>query len=820
MHVIFGSKTGLRERIATKKSGTMKNLLLWAMLLCVGVAQAQTGIIKGRAVQEGTSHGVAFATVTLFSSADSSFVKGDITDSTGHFELPIAASGAYILEVSSIEYKKVYRGPLVLDAPGTSLDLSEIAMVSDQKLLNEVVVKGEKPAFERQFDKTVINVSSNSLFKTSINATDVLKRSPGVRVSSAGGITLRNNITPVVLIDGKPVPMSSEELANYLNSLAQDQIESIEIIENPSVRYDGEYKGVVNIKLKRDKNLGWTGNVSAYGLRNSFNSGGAGVTANYKAKKISFFGTYWYNRNRQMYKNWGTQFVDNDERQLKSLLSVPKDNQAHSYQIGTEYALAAKHTVGLLYKGFNNTADNPNTTLTRLVNTGSENELSSVLTKNFQHPENDNRSVNASYRGEFKKKQQLSIDASYADYNSGQNQDISDYTENQLTGRLRSIADSRIKIKSGQIDYTLPVAKGRIEVGSKIAQTYSYNNLKFDTLSQGGTWVGDARRSNEFKYHEDILAGYISYTTSLGDKFNIQAGLRAENTKTNGSSASDNKAIEREYLKMLPNAKLGYQINDNSLLSLAYSRRIQRPSFYYLNPFRWYVSPFMYTEGNPFLLPTIVNTANISYSLNDMNTSLNYRKDMDIVSQIPYLDPATNITLYTRENTGNSENFSWDITYPVSITKWWKMQNYLSVYYVKQDVPYVQTVHKVRQAAFSFEGSNVLSLAKDFTFELSYYYNGKSKVFIYDVGSSYQINFAIQKSFFHGNLNAQLVVDDIFFTGNPKVSSNLENFKSRIYQTYDNRSAKLQVTYKFGKSIFRRNERRSSGADEENRARN
>lgn len=798
----------------------MKNLFLWAMLLYAGLVQAQTGIIKGKAVQEGTSNGVAFATVTLFSSADSSFIKGDITDSTGNFELPVVAAGAYILEVSSIEYKKVYRGPLVFEAPGSTLDLSNIAMVSDQKLLNEVVIKGEKPAFERQFDKTVINVSSNSLFKTSINATDVLKRSPGVRVSSSGGITLRNNITPVVLIDGKPVPMSSEELANYLNSLAQEQIESIEIIENPSARYDGEYKGVVNIKLKRDKNLGWSGNISAYGLRNSFNSGGSGVTANYKAKKISFFGTYWFNRNRLMYKNSGTQFVDNEERQLKSILSVPQDNQAHSYQIGTEYAIGSKQTIGLLYKGFHSKANNPNTTLTRLFTTGSENELSSVLTKNFQRPENDNRSVNASYRGEFKKKQQLSIDASYADYNSGQNQDISDYSGNQLTGRLRSNADSRIKIKSGQIDYTFPVAKGKIEVGSKIAQTYSYNNLKFDTLSKTGAWVDDARRSNEFKYHEDILAGYISYTTSLGSKINIQGGLRAENTETNGTSASDNKAIKRDYLKLLPNAKLGYQINDNSLLSFAYSRRIQRPSFYYLNPFRWYVSPFMYTEGNPFLMPTIINTANVSYSFNDLSTTLSYRKDLDIVSQIPYLDPPTNITLYTRENTGNSENFSWDVSYPVNVTKWWKMQNYLSVFYVKQNVPYEDIIHKVRQAAFSFDGSNVLSLSKDFTFEISYQYNGKYKSFIYDVGSSYRINFAIQKSFFHGNLNAQLVVDDIFFTGNPKISSNLENFKSRIYQTYDNRSAKLQVTYKFGKSIFRRNERRSSGADEENRARN
>ncbi|MCF0064401.1 TonB-dependent receptor [Dyadobacter chenwenxiniae] len=796
----------------------MKNLLLAILLLCSWCAMGQTGTIKGKAMQQGTVNGVPFATVTLLSSADSAFVKGDITDSTGRFELPISAVGTYILEISSIEYQKVYRGPLVFDSVNVVMDLGNVSMVTDQKLLNEVVIRGEKPAFERRFDKTIINVSSNSLFKTSINAIDVLKRSPGIRVGAGGGITLRNNVKPMVLIDGKPVPMSSEELANYLNSLMQDQIESIEIIENPSVRYDGEYKGVIDIKLKRDKNLGWSGNVSAYGIRNSFNSGGAGVTTNYKAKKVSFFGTYWYNRNRQLYKNSLTQFVENNTQQLKSFLRNPGDNQAHSYQIGTEYSIAAKQTIGVLYKGFNSTANNPNSTTTRLLNTSSQEELSSVLTKNIQLPSNHNQSVNASYRGEFGKKR-LSIDASYADYNSLQNQNITDFIQGQVATRLRSNGDTRIQIKAAQLDYTFPVGKGKVDIGSKIAHTYSHNDLKFDTLS-AGQWILDKRRSNEFKYDETILAGYLSYSTSLGKKVNLQLGLRAENTKTNGNSVRDNEVIAREYLKMLPNLKLGYQINDDALLSFAYSRRIQRPSFYDLNPFRWYVNPYMYTEGNPFLRPTIINTANIAYSFKEISSTISYRKDVSIVSQIPYLDTLTNITLYTRQNLGNLENFSWDISYAVGPAKWWKMQHYLSVYYLKQNVLYEQTIHKIRQAAFSFQGNNVFTLPKSFTFEVSYEYNGKSKDLIYNIGSYYQVSFAVQKSFLSNNLNAQLVVNDIFFTGNPRISANLENFRSRIYQTYDNRSVKLQLTYKFGKSTFRRNEKRSSGADEENRARN
>jgi ferric enterobactin receptor len=391
--------------------------------------------------------------------------------------------------------------------------------------------------------------------------------------------------------------------------------------------------------------------------------------------------------------------------------------------------------------------------------------------------------------------------------------------QEKIASRLRNNADSRIQIKSGQVDYIFPVGKGKMEIGSKITQTNSNNDLRLDTLS-ADQWTADPRRSNIFKYDETILAGYVSYSSSLSEKVNLQVGLRSENTKTNGNSVSENKVIAREYLKWLPNAQLGYQVNEDGLLSFGYSRRIQRPSFYYLNPFRWYVSPFMYTEGNPFLHATIINTANIAYSLKEISSSISYRKDGDIVSQIPYLDAVTNVTLYTRENTGDSDIFSWDLSVPVNPTKWWRMQNYLNVYYIKQDVPYVETVHKVRQVSFSLQGSNVFTLQKNLNFEVSYWYNGKSKGFIYDVGDSYQVNFAVQKSFLHNNLNVQFVLEDIFFSGNPRISANLENFKSRIYQTYDNRIIKLQLTYKYGKSTFRRNERRSSGADEEYRAKN
>jgi len=796
----------------------IRHILFLLFILEGGVVYAQSGIVRGRAIDEATQQGIAFATVALFST-DSSFVKGELTDSTGHFEISGITEGNYYLEIRSLEYKKVSKSHIEINSRFALYDSGDFLLIPDTKLLNEVIVKGEKPAFEKHFDKTIINVSSNSFFRTSANANDVLRRSPGIRVTSQGGISLRNHVSPMVLIDGKPLPMSAEELNNYLNSLMQDQIESIEIIENPSARYDGEYKGVINIKLKRDKNLGWNGNVSAYGIRNSFNSAGAGATINYKSKKLSYYGSYWYNENRYHYKNLGTQFIENEKEELRSYLSIPREKKTHSYQFGTDYVMSKTQTLGILYKGFKNAADNTSSNLTKVFGVADQKKISEVTTENIQKPVNNDQTLNASYRGEFGN-QKLSGDASYADYNSSQNQDISNFEANSPTERLRNLTESRIKIKSAQIDYLRKAGSGNVEIGIKAAQTNSYNNLLFDTLSKDNVWIGDIRRSTAFRYKENIFAGYISYAVLLGKKLNIQTGFRGENTRTNGNALNDNQTISREYFKILPNVKLGYQFNENVLLALSYSRRIERPSFYYLNPFLMYLSPYMYTEGNPFLYPTINNLAGLSFTFKDLGSNIGYRKDLDIVSQIPYLDPITNITLYTRENTGNRTNLSWDISYPVTVNRWWKLQHYFNLNYTKQDVPYLEAIHKVRQWAYSFNGSTIFIFKKSLSVELSYGYNSKSRGFIYDVGSTYQIDFALQKSILRNAVNIQLSLEDLFFTSNPKISSNVGNFKSEFYQTYDNRNLKIQLTYKFGKSVFQRREKRSSSADEENRAKN
>lgn len=777
----------------------------------------QEGIIKGKLIDSESNESVAFAAVSLISAMDSSFVKGEIADSLGNFEF-IVSYGYYMLSISSLRHKRFISVPFNIDQVHSVIEMFTLRLVPNSTVLQEAVVHGERPAFERKFDKVVINVNSATLFRASSNLKEILEKSPGVKVTIDGDILLRNNISPMVLIDGKPVPMSKEELNVFLNSLPKEQIEAIEIQENPSVRYDGEYKGVVDIKLKKDSSLGWNGNISVYGARNSLISAGGGATTNYKAKKISYFGTYRYSNNRHEFRNEGTQYLES-KQELRSLLEIPLNKKAHNYQFGVDYAASKSQALSLLIKGFNNSENNLSSSVTALTTPGSTTGYSSVATRNAQRPTNDNYTGNVSYRGDLKKGT-VNVDAAYANYHTSQSQKIENYLSDKLSEHVRSDTKTRIQIKALQLDYTLKIGNGRADLGGKVAETSSRNNLSFDTLSSHGMWLTDLRRSNRFEYNEDVLSAYLSYFQGISTSLDVQGGIRMERTNANGYSFNNNTVFERKYLKVLPSLKAAYQFTKNSLMVFSYTRRIERPSFYYLNPFVMYLSPYMYTEGNPFLLPTTNNLASLSFSHNNLSSSFNYRREFDIVSQVPYLDSATKVTLYTRENTGSKTNVSWDVSYGSAVTKWLRVQNFLNLQYLNQKFQYIGTRKNVKQLSVSLNGNGVFTLGRNYTFELSYSYNSRSKSYIYDIGSAYQINCALRKTFFDKQLDMQISFNDLLFSANPKISSHMSDFDAKFYQTYDTRSARLQVVYKFGKSAYQRKEKKSSGADEENRAKN
>jgi Outer membrane protein beta-barrel family/CarboxypepD_reg-like domain len=776
---------------------------------------AQQGTIRGKAIDNTSQKSVEFASVALLSVKDSSLVKGAMTDSSGVFELSNIKEGTYILTISSVEYQKVFRGPLMVNLQQPLLDLGQVTMMTDNRLLQEVVVSGSKPIFERKMGSIVMNLDSK-LFKTSTNAIDVLMKAPGIQVKPDGSILMRNSIIPKVLIDGKVIPMNADELKNYLNNLRPDEIESIEIINTPSAKYDSEYKGIIDIKLKRDKNLGLSGSLSSILRQHQYGAAFNNLNLIYKTSKFAYTARLGYNRNGSFYGYYANQLLNNGNT-LSTENEIPSFKNAFLAQVGVDYFLTKKQVIGVLLKAYNDNAEDFSRTNTSEITP--KGKIVSILdTRNNGLPNGKNYSANLNYDGTFEHSQ-LTIAGAYSKYKNHDEQDImvNDVESQKIRTGIKNNQNNEVEIKSLQLDYTLSSAKKKWEFGAKYANTTTTNGVRFDTLTTGNQYVFDAGRSNNFIYDEQITGGYINFSNE-SDKWSYQLGLRAEYTKTQANSITLESITNRDYLKWLPSINVNYTINENQSLAFAFTRRLRRPNFYEINPFIFYMGPYTYSVGNPYLIPSTTNSLSMTYSIKDVSFTLLGGKDEDNIDQLPFYDRNTNIISFLRKNFGDSHYGGLEIGYPQTITKWWKVQHNFNLYLNENKVAYLDRIYQATVFNYSFNGNQIFSLPKDYTLDLSYDYSSAGGDATYGWKDQGGVNIAIQKLFLSKKLNVKLGVNDIFYTNIPRAFSKLDGIVLNSYQKYATRQVRLQLTYNFGNSIYKAKQKTNSSAEEENRA--
>jgi outer membrane receptor protein involved in Fe transport len=787
--------------------------IIWLLLPMSSFAQQ--GTIRGKAIDNTSQKSVEFASVALLSVKDSSLVKGAMTDSSGVFELSNIKEGTYILTISSVEYQKVFRGPLMVNLQQPLLDLGQVTMVTDNRLLQEVVVSGSKPIFERKTGSIVMNLDSK-LFKTSTNSIDVLMKAPGIQVKPDGSILMRNSIIPKVLIDGKVIPMNADELKNYLNNLRPDEIESIEIINTPSAKYDSEYKGIIDIKLKRDKNLGLSGSLSSILRQHQYGAAFNNLNLIYKTSKFAYTARLGYNRNGSFYGYYANQLLNNGNT-LSTENEIPSFKNAFSAQVGVDYFLTKKQIIGVLLKTYNDNAEDFSRTNTSEIT--SKGKIVSILdTRNNGLPNGKNYSANLNYDGTFEHSQ-LTIAGAYSKYKNHDEQDImvNDVESQKIRTGIRNNQNNEVEIKSLQLDYTLSSAKKKWEFGMKYANTTTTNGVRFDTLTTRNQYVFDAGRSNNFIYDEQITGGYINFSNE-SDKWSYQLGLRAEYTKTQANSITLESITNRDYLKWLPSINVNYTINENQSLAFAFTRRLRRPNFYEINPFIFYMGPYTYSVGNPYLIPSTTNLLSMTYSVKDVSFTLLGGKDEDNIDQLPFYDRNTNIISFLRKNFGDSHYGGLEIGYPQTVTKWWKIQHNFNLYLNENKVAYLDRIYQATVFNYSFNGNQIFSLPKDYTLDLSYDYSSAGGDATYGWKDQGGVNIAIQKLFLSKKLNVKLGVNDIFYTNIPRAFSKLDGIVLNSYQKYATRQVRLQLTYNFGNSIYKAKQKTNSSAEEENRA--
>ena len=577
-------------------------------------------------------------------------MKIGLADKSGDFSFDHIANGKYYLMATSVGHLKVY-SPLLEIKNGETVSAGVLKLENNVKKLNEVTVAAviKKPFIERKIDRTVINVDA-SLTNAGTTALEVLEKAPGVTVDKDGNISLKGKQGVMIMMDGKPAYLSGQELANLLKNMPSSAIDQIEIMTNPSAKYDASgNSGVINIKTKKNKMKGLNGSLSASVIQSKFTRTNNSLNLNYRTGKVNIFGNYGYSY-WQGYNDLTLQrkFRNTSTKEIETIFdqsSLMNHNSTYqNLKVGMDFYANKKTTLGVVLSGYvnpgNNTGDN--TTLLKNASDRTDSILRAVST---QKRNSNNFSANFNMRHEFDTTgKEFTIDMDYLTYYQTSDQlfDNSflypDYSPIRPTSQLMGTLPATVNIYSAKTDFTFPLKKSaKLEAGLKS----SYVTTDNDALYQNKTSTGyetDEGKTNHFIYKENINAGYLNYSRQI-KKWGVQLGLRAENTNAQGhqigNSTRPDSSFTKNYINLFPTAYLSFQADKKNNFSLNYGRRIDRPAYQDLNPFYYFLDEYTYEVGNTLLQPQFTDNIELSHTFNGfLTTTVNYSKTNNAISDV------------------------------------------------------------------------------------------------------------------------------------------------------------------------------------------
>lgn len=801
------------------------------------MAQGKTGKISGL-IQTSAGKPLASVSVSLLKAKDSSLIKVAVTSKEGIYEFENIGEGIYLVSFSSVGYEKKFSSTVSLTTDANSVKLDPIQMTEAAKGLAGVTVTGKRPFIETRIDKTIVNVEA-SPSNAGATALEVLEKSPGVMVSNDGAISLRGKAGVIVMMDGKQTYLSTADLAALLKNLPASAIDQIEIMTNPSAKYDAAgNSGIINIKTKKGQAGGFNGSImvgittsfynpreSLYMMPKSQNS----INFNYRKKKINFFGNYNPNINRGRAELQINRKVLSSNKETIGYNDVETNfrfgNQNQTLKLGLDYFADKNNTFGMVVSGFVFSGHPTPNTITTISNVNHQ-PLSQMISNTDNHIQFKNFTSNLNYRHLFDTTgRELTADFDFIHYDN-----VSDMLlttdvysgSGQQTGQLtlNGHLPSDINIYSVKSDYVHPLKKGgKIEAGFK-SSFVKNDNLVGYVRWDGTNWVNDAR-SNHFIYDENINAVYINGNKQV-KKWSFQLGLRLENTIAKGYQVTNDSTFKRNFTNLFPTGFVSYALNKNNQLTLSYGRRITRPNYQDLNPFIYFLDSITYRKGNPFLMPQFTRNIELSHSFKGkLITTLNYNNTTDVLSQIVKPDPGNENILYlTSDNVAKFRNMGIAITAPFPIAKWWNANFFLNVYNNRYQGIYDTTSLDISYTSFLFNMTQTFTLKKGYTLEMSGFYRARGVDQLTINDPMYVISFAGQKQVMKGKGTVRLNLRDPFWIQRYSGKTQYGVVDSRLKNQWDNRQVTMSFTYRFGKTNQQNPppRRRNSGSqDEQNR---
>jgi iron complex outermembrane receptor protein len=656
-------------------------------------AQQVTGFAK-----DDLGKPLSGASIALKSDKDSSVVKLSISNSTGQYEFSPVAAGRYFLTISHVGFVPRNSAPFETTPDGV-VRAPEMTLSHLTKELKEAIVAATRPLVEVKPDRIILNVEG-SINEVGSDALELLRKSPGITVDKDNNLSLNGKNGVQVYIDGRPSYISGSNLADYLKALQSSSIESIEIISNPSAKYDAAGNaGIINIRLKKNKGYGTNMTVNAgynIGIYSKYNGS---FSFNHRDQNINIFGDYSYNHSEN--EGYSTLYRTQLDTSFLQRTTLVNTNNTHNYKAGMDYFLGKKSTLGFMVNGTSTDRHIRSNSATPIVYVPSNETARILQANNRTDGSRDNVNLDLNYRYADSSGHELNIDADYGLYHLRSNQfqpnNYFDSTGKALlySNNYNILTPTDIHIYTLKADYETNFAKGRLGLGAKSSYVTTRNDfVEYDVLSSPGGAVSvlDSLSSNDFDYKENINALYANYRRMLKGWI-IQAGLRAENTNLKGTStgyeetsgpgvplSAYDSSFTRHYTDLFPSASITFNKDPAKQWTLNYSRRIDRPAYQSLNPFEFKLDDYTFSKGNTLLRPQYTNSAGLTFTYHyKLTATLNYSHTKDLATSL--IDTTQGSKLITEQkNLATQDVASLNISYPWQY-KWYSVFLNVSRYY-------------------------------------------------------------------------------------------------------------------------------------------
>ncbi|MGE8342109.1 MAG: TonB-dependent receptor domain-containing protein [Flavobacterium sp.] len=788
------------------------NLLVFLLLPLFCLAQLT---LKGRVASETKS--LEWAEISILNK-EGKIIDGTTTKEDGSFDISLK-NGSYKIEISLLGFAD-YEKEILLEK---NTDLGTIILKETETKLVEVVVQSKKKTIEQKTDRLVYNLENN-VTNVGGDALSAINTAPGVVVKN-DVITILGKGTSRVMIDGRLIELTGEELNNFLKSISAADIKNIEVISNPPAKYEADGTGgLINIIMKK-------------GVRDSWKNS---TTVSYDQNKYGIYtlrDNFFYSKNKFRFSasvNGKTGYKNSKENLdmyfpngLSTMYADTKvKNENFSGKLALDYDLSERSTIGFQFMNDRNNPDFGSDIRIEKYNT--QNELEQVtLNKSFTDKGSKNQTYNAHLITKFDSKKKLSFDVDYFNYSSKFDRDFiaNNYNPDMefidVNQAGRNISNQDIDNWSFKADMEHPFETFNLSYGAKMSFTNSISDVVFyNTIT--GTPELDPSQSNQFKYTENNQAFYINGDKKLNEKWNLQMGLRLENTQTSGFSETMNQENVNDYLKLFPTFYASYKKNENNTFSLNYGKRINRPRFDLLNPFRVYINSNSYSEGNPFLKPSFSDNFELAHSYKEvLRTSIFVNAITNGYGVVFTSNPETNTQIVTRENYYKGLNYGLGESYSASFADWWQSEN--TLYFLGAKTEFAKDINATpsNSLQIDFTTNNTFILGKSSKLQIDFNYSSPFKSGLYEIGYASSFDIGFKQDLLNKTLQIAFLANDIFNTSYLKDFTSVVNGVKQVYsQNESNRFVRLSLVYNFGNKKINVKERAFGNQDEKKRVGN